>query len=121
MTMRSGDADRLLAEARELQRTAARERDRVRKLTRRFIERAKATRRMQKQEIVADRAAVEAERRRLTAEAEQFKTTYCEFQTASAEMQQRFRESWQELQDERRRAAEERAASEAYIVSQHNA
>ena len=115
------EAQRLLAEAHELRRTAERERDRVRRLAGRFLRRIKRRRTEEQRRLAAQRFELDLERKRLAEEAEHFQQLSREFQTGSTMTQQRFRESWAELQAERKRAIEERAASEAFLREQHTA
>lgn len=105
------EAARLLAEARDYHRDAARERERAGKLARRFVRRLK-------QRHAAAQAELREARARFAADHARLIDLRSEFHTAAAASRDRLRDAWAAVEAQLRRSAADGAESERYLAEQ---
>lgn len=112
------EAERLKRDAEKIHREAARARDRVKRLTARFVRRHRQKTADARGQARAERAANEMTRARLTAEEQAFEAARSAFHVAVAEEHERRREAWAAVEAQQRRAAAERAEAGDYFTKQ---
>ena len=109
-------AEKVVQEAKELHRQAAKDRDRVKRLAGRFVGRVKRRWHAARVELAAEKAELERLRGRSAEEVAHLTMDRTEFNTHAAEARQRLAEAWTDLDAQRKRAAAERAEANTYFA-----
>lgn len=112
------EADRLKQEAKELHREAARKRDRIGRLSARFVGRMRRKWHTARKDLAAERTTLDQDRSRFAAEVADFTTIRAAFHAEAAETRDRLRTAWAELDAQRKRVAGDRAEANDFAAKQ---